>query len=139
MLSDWPENQIAPWLYSREMVRRFSIVSLRWIRGALFLVGVLIGLGLFGLGRKLCPTWLKTIFLAWLALLALSGPLWEFSWLGADLFSPSEGFWPNPTSTLHREACLLMACWPIGLYFGVPVVGAWSSGSPAGSGRGPSG
>jgi hypothetical protein len=102
----------------------FSFVSLGWIKGTLCLVAVLIGLGLFRLGRDFCPAWLKTIFLAWLAVLVLSGPLWEFGQRGADLFAPPGGFGSDAASTLYREACLQVAWWPVGLFFGIPVIGA---------------
>jgi hypothetical protein len=122
-MSDWPENLVASWLYSPPMIRTFSFVSLGWIKGGLWLVGVLIGLGLFRLGRNLWPPALKTILLAWLALLSLTGPLCEFGQRGADLFAPSDGFGSGASATLYREACLQVACWPTGLFFGVPTIG----------------
>ena len=101
-----------------------SYRSLRWVLAGLFSVGIAIGLGLMRLGRSGFPPWLKTLILAWILIMARSGPLWVISQVGGDLFSPSEGFGAGTAYTLYRGACNLAAWWPMGLLFGVPAVGA---------------
>jgi hypothetical protein len=97
-------------------------IGKRWRVAGLFTVVIAIGLGLFRIGRRRFPTWLKTVLLAWLAVLTMTGPLWVFSVHGADLISPSGGFGPGVGSILHRGACLLVAALPMGLFFGLPAV-----------------
>lgn len=125
---DWPWLQVDHWIASCRWafpsLDGFSYVGMRWVGAGLFSAAIAIGLGVLRLGRTAYPSWLKTLMLAWLVLVAMSGPLWVFSQHGADLITPTNGFGPGVLSTLYRGACLLLAALPMGVLFGLPAVAA---------------
>ena len=126
LLTDLPEFRVDSWIYAYRWafpsLDPLSYTGVRWVGAGLFSAGILIGLGFLRLGRQLLPTWLRTIVLAWMALLGMAGPLWVFGQHGADWFSPPGGFGPGTASTLYRGACGLAAHLPMGLLFGVPAL-----------------
>ncbi len=101
---------------------RIDFDGWRWLVATFASLLALVMLGLLRLARNVTPTWLKTLVLAWVYLLCLTGPLAVFGFLGDDLVSPSDGFGPGDLAILHRQLCILFGFFPIGLFFGVPAL-----------------
>jgi hypothetical protein len=103
---------------------RLDFDGWRWVVAGLAGLAGLAVLAVVRLGRDAFPTWLKTLLLASVALLALAGPLWTFGFLGDDLVSPSGGFGGGDLAILHRQLCVLFGHFPTGLFFGLPATAA---------------
>ncbi len=123
---EWPEYLIAPYLYSGWMVKRFSWVTLGWIKGAIYLAVAAIGLAAIRAGRDILPAWLKAVGLAGVGLLALAGPLWEFEYRVVDLLAPASLYGPDRDAALylHREACMRLGELPRAVFYGTLAMAA---------------
>jgi hypothetical protein len=103
---------------------RLDFDGWRWLVAGLAGLASLATIGAVRLGRRAFPPWLKTLLLAWSALIAYAGPLWVFGFLGDDLVSPSRGFGVGDLAIFHRQACGLFGQFPTGVFFGIPAMGA---------------
>jgi hypothetical protein len=103
---------------------RLEFMHWSWVVADLACVAILVTFLVVQLGQRVLAHWLKTLLLAWMALLALNGPLWVFENLGGDLISPREGFNTGALSMLHWRASRLFGLFPTGVFFGVPAVAA---------------
>jgi hypothetical protein len=129
LLGEWSWLDVDEWIYAYQRTLAVwlspsDFTGARWFVAGVFSAKIAIGLGLLRLGRRLFPTWIKTILLSSLALLAMSVPLRVLSLHGADSISPSGGLGPGILPFLYQGICMLIAFIPMGLLFGLPAVAA---------------
>ena len=126
-LAGLPELNVDWWVnlayqHSSFAARVLDFDGLRWLMASLAILAIAGGGVIFHAGRHVLPCWLKTLILGGMAVLAFSGPLWVFGFLGDDLVSPREGFGRGDLAILHHQACALFGYFPIGVFVGIPTV-----------------
>ncbi len=127
LVTDRPEWQVDAAInlvLGRFMRADVSFSRLRWAMAGLASLAILAGLGVLRAERRTLPPWLKTMILAWLAFLALWGPIEVIGLHGPDLLAPSQGFGRGPGPALAWIGCRLLARVPLGLLFGIPLIAA---------------
>ncbi len=112
--SAFPGMDRLPHAYRR---RRWAVVGVE-------VPVILAGMAALRLARNRLPPWSKSLALAGLATLSISGPLAVFQGEGIALISPSQGFGSGVGGDLAWRACLLAVQIPFGLLSGVPAAGA---------------
>ncbi len=101
-----------------------SFSTLRWAMGGLAAMMILAGLGVLRRERDSLPPWFKTVATAWLAFLAIWGPIQVIGINGPDLLAPSSGFGAGLGPAVYWMICQHLAWVPFGLLFGVPLIAA---------------
>ena len=94
----------------------------RWATAVLVLGMIGAGLVLARTGATILPSWALTVWLVFLAFLAIWSPLAVFDADAANWFAPADGFGQGDLMILYWGACRWFAALPLGLLVGLPVV-----------------